>query len=112
MNSQQSLHVVVRHPQAPRQQWANSWLDDDTLASITTTEEIGKLCALAMANGQPVLVHRCGWGKTPPSVCCTVAVVGSTPIDDRTSLVTFGDQRVLGHEPSTVPRRGQNYYWA
>ena len=108
----QKLHVVVRHRQNSDQRWANGWLDDDRLEKITTTVEIGELCAEAKARGEIVLVHRCGWADLPPLVCCAASVIRVAPIDQRTSEVTFAAQQVRRSKPLVAPHLGQNYYWA
>jgi len=107
-----NLYVVVHHRQDPDQRWANSWLDDDRLEAITTTTEIGNLCAEAKAHGESVFVHRCGWEDSLPSVSCSATVIQSAPIDKRTSIVTFAAQQALGTEPPVSPHPGQNYYRA
>ena len=106
------LYVVVHHRQDTDQRWPNSWLDDERLEAITTTLEIGGLCSDAMARGDSVFVHRCGWADSQPSVCCAASVIQSAPIDQRTSVVTFAAQQVLGATPPVSPHPGQNYYWA
>ena len=106
------LFVVVHHRQDPNRLWANSWLDDERLEAITTTAEIGGLCQDAMDRGEPVLVHRCGWGDFQPLVCCSASVVQSAAIDGHTSVVMFGAQQVLSATPPVSPHLGQSYYWA
>lgn len=104
------LYVVVHHQQDPNRLWANSWLDDDRLEAITTTAEIGRLCQVAMDRGDHVLVHRCGWGDSPPTVCCSAEVVQTAPIDERTSVVMFEAQQALDTTPPVSPYLGQSYY--
>ena len=106
------LYVVVHHRQDPDQRWTNRWLDDEQLEAISTTAEIGRLCQDAKEKGEPVFVHRCAWGDFQHSVCCSAGVLQSAAIDQRTSIVTFGEQRVLCATPPVSPHPGQNYYWA
>jgi hypothetical protein len=105
-----SLYVVVHHQQDPIQNWANGWLDNERLESITTTAEISQMCHDAMENGERVFVHRCGWGDARPVICCSANVMQSSSIDHGTSLVIFGEQQVLGVPPPVMPYPGQNYY--
>lgn len=107
-----NLYVVVHHRQDPDQRWTNSWLDDERLQAITTTAEIGRLCAEAKTRGEPVFVHRCGWSDSLPSISCSATVIQSAPIDKRTSIVSFAGQQVIGATPPVSPHPGQNYYRA
>lgn len=111
-SSRPLLHLVVHHRRDSHQPWANSWLDDQRLEAITTTSEIGSRCADAMARGEFVRVHRCGWSDLGPEVSCEVIVTASQPIDRRTYLVSFDHHRILGSSPSVTPHPGQNTYEA
>ncbi len=84
-----NLYVVVHHQQDPVQNWANNWLDDNRLESITTPAEIGEYCYDAMKNGERVFVHRCGWGSERPVVCCSAKVTLSAGLDKATYIVKF-----------------------
>jgi len=108
-NEQRSLYVVVRHSRNPAQTFKNVWLDDDRLLSITTTDEIGRLCLKAQRDCKVVYVHRCGWDKVPPTICCSVSVqhVQSIPGSPK---VTFSDCTVLNNPPAFSPERGQSFY--
>jgi len=107
-----SLYLVVHHQQDPKQNWSNSWLDDERLESITAPASLGRLCLDAMENGEHVFIHRCGWGDIHPAICCSVIVVKIAAIDHETSLVMFGEQQVLRAQPPFSPNPGQNYYRA
>jgi hypothetical protein len=107
-----NLYIVVHHPQDPVQNWANSWLDEMRLGSITTTREIGKYCFEAMKNGERVFVHRCSWGIIQHTICCSVKVIRVDIIDKASSLVWFSEPQVLGTPPPVTPYPGQNFYWA
>jgi hypothetical protein len=104
------LYLVVRHPQNPEQTWANSWLDNERLESITTPTRIGHLCLDALEQSQRVFIHRCGWGDAHPVICCSAVVVQSVELDPHTFFVTFGKQQVLNGVPPVIPHSGQSYY--
>lgn len=110
--TRKSLHLVVHHRRDAHQPWPNKWLDDDRLEVITTTKEIGLRCAEALATGEPVRVHRCGWGDIEPSVCCEVSIVSSVQFDKRSYLVEFHDHKILADTPRVSPYPGQNSYQA
>ena len=106
-----NLYIVVRHRQDPKQKWANSWLDDERLESITTSPEIGWMCNIAKEKGERVFVHRCGWGKVQPVVCCSAIVLQSDKTNDQTTwFVTFGEQQVLDTPTPIKPSPGQSFY--
>lgn len=106
------LYVVVHHRCDLSQPYSNSWIDDERIEAITTTNEIGELCAEAMSQGNLVFVHRCGWGEQQPIVSCAATVDEVATVDKRTKLVTFAAQRTIGAVPSISPRVGQSYYFA
>jgi hypothetical protein len=103
-----ALYVVVHHRSAPEQPWSNAWLDDDRIEAITTTGEIGDLCAAAKARAEDVFVHRCAWGD--PIICCAVRVASVDPLPRREALVRFTSHRVLHAVPPVTPHQGQNSY--
>jgi len=105
-----SLYLVVHHQQDPQQPWANGWLDNERLGSITTTTHIGHLCLDALEQGERVFVHRCGWGDVHPVICCSAVVIRSVELDSHTFFVTFGEQQVLKDKPPVSPFPGQNFY--
>ncbi len=107
-----ALYVVVHHRQDTNQPWVNSWLDDERIEAIQTTNDIGSLCQEAQLHGEPVFVHRCAWAENLPSVCCSVKVAQAVPIDRRTFLVTFADPIPLCSVPPVSPAKGQNSYLA
>jgi hypothetical protein len=108
------LYLVVRHVR-DSQKWPNEWIDDERLASITTTAQIGKFCREAKDIGEEVYVHRCGLingaDKLHPIICCSVSVseVGE-PIGSNV-IVKFSNQKVLNRQPLVRPELKQNYYW-
>ena len=104
-----ALYLVVHH-KLDGQQWNNSWLDENRLQSIATTEEIGRLCAAAKAAGERVFIHRCGWVSEGPSICCAVRVARTARLPGHGALVEFEDPTLLGFPVSVQPRRGQNWY--
>jgi hypothetical protein len=103
--------IVVHHRNDPHQPWVNSWVDDDRIEAIQTTNEIGQHCLNAKNKNQRVFVHRCGWGHTEPTVCCNVEVDRVDSIDKKTCLVRFCDPKSIKRDSSTSPVRGQNYYF-
>ena len=107
-----ALYVVVHHQRAENQPWVNAWLDDELIEAIQTTSEIGHLCQRAKERGERVYVHRCGWGDSPPVVCCSAEVEDIGTIDRATVLVRFRSATAVGAEPSVNPVKGQNFYQA
>jgi len=107
---QMALYLVVHHRQDPHQPWPNSWLDDNRLEVITTTSQIGQLCQIEQSNKNDVFVHRCGFGSNQPTVSCVVKVADVQPIDRKTSLVRFENQRMSGLATPQTPALGTNYY--
>jgi hypothetical protein len=105
-----SLHVVLHHPRDPHQPWANDWLDDNCIRAITTTAHIGNLCELARKNGDPVLVHRCGYGNAPAVISCSALVQDVNRLPGRGALVRFLEATTRNDTPTTAPVQGQNYY--
>ena len=55
-----ALYVVVHHRRDANQSYVNSWLDDNRIAAIMATSEIGRLCSRAKQKGERIFVHRCG----------------------------------------------------
>jgi hypothetical protein len=106
-----SLYVVLHHPRDPEQPWANSWIDDDRIAAITTTTEIGRFCLEAKQRSQQVLVHRCAYGSTGASVSCSVDVQAVHQIGGG-AYVVFQNPKVLGTPTLHSPPRGTNSYYA
>jgi hypothetical protein len=106
-----ALFLVVRHQGNKDQRWANKWLDDDRLQTITTTPQIGDLCEAARIAGERVFVHRCGWKPDTPLICCSVKVAKVTKLDGRASI-EFTEPTVLGCEPPIRPAYGQSFYEA
>jgi len=108
-----ALYVVVHHPR-DGQSWSNQWArgDDRLLGAITTTRQIGELCAEARARGQRVFVHRCANGPHAPTVCCSVAVAQVDEISRSESLVRFEEPTPLDAPPPCRPMKGQNFYMA
>jgi hypothetical protein len=104
------LYIVVHHKQDPGQPWSNSWIDDERLGAIQTTTEIGELCKAAKSLGDSVFVHRCQWGDTAHTICCSARVLRVDVIDRSTALVRFTDARRLGLTPPVSPVPGQNFY--
>jgi hypothetical protein len=105
-----ALHVVLHHRQDADQPWVNAWLDDDLIEAIQTTTEIGHLCRRAKERGERVYVHRCGWGGSPPVVCCSAEVEDVGTVDKATALVRFASAVRLQQTPPRVPAKGQNFY--
>lgn len=105
-------YLVVHHRQDPSQPWANDWLDDSQLVAITTTTPIATLCQAAQRSGEVVGVHRCGFGDTPPEICCNLRVKSVAGLDSKTWLVTFMDQNSISEAPPNRPAPGQNAYTA
>ena len=105
-----ALYIVVHHNRDAHQPWQNSWLDDDRLEAIQTTREIGRLCETAAIHSEEVFVHRCAWGETQPTICCSLRVDSVDLIDKKASLVKFRDFVILGNQPPLSPSRGQNFY--
>jgi hypothetical protein len=104
-----ALYLVIHH-KLDGQQWNNSWLDENRLQSIATTEEIGRLCAAAKAAGERVFIHRCEWVSDGPSICCAVRVARTARLPGHGALVEFEDPALLSCPPSVQPRRGQDWY--
>ncbi len=104
------LYIVVHHEKDPSQPWRNSWIDDERLEAIQTTPDIGNLCKAAKRLGDSVFVHRCQWGDTAHTICCSVRVLRVNVIDRSTALVRFTDARPLGLTPPMLPVPGQNFY--
>ena len=107
-----SLYVVVHHQQDANQPWKNSWLSDELLEAILTTNEIGTLCRSAKAQGERVFVHRCGSGDSSPIICCSAEVDDVDQIDEKTALVRFTKQQLVNTFPPRTPVKGQNSYLA
>lgn len=106
-----ALYVVVHHHRDASQPWANSWLDDQRLHAITTTREIGRLCAQALRQNDRVYVHRCACGANIPTICCSVSVQRVSNIDHSTDLVEFDNPIPFNNRPPPVqPTQGQNFY--
>jgi len=104
------LYIVVHHPQDSSQPWSNSWIDDQLLEAIQTTQEIGYLCRAAQRLGDSVFVHRCQCGAIAHTICCSVRVKRVDRIDHSTALVRFTDPRPLNLIPPFSPAPGQNFY--
>jgi hypothetical protein len=103
--------VVVHHRRDREQPWVNLWDDDDRLQAITTTSDIAARCERARRNAERIYVHRCGWARGRPLVCCSVLVRGAGR-DDEIGWVKFSDPLVLQAEPTVHPARGQDSYEA
>src|SRR5437879_2791155 len=88
-----ALYLVVHHRRDEKQPWQNAWLDDDRLQAISTTAQIGRLCAAAQQNHESLFVHRCGWSGIAPLICCGVRVARVSQLPGGSSLVEF-DQAI------------------
>jgi hypothetical protein len=92
-----ALYVVVHHRNDVHPRWrGNIWIDDDRIASITTTPLVADQCRVA----DRVFVHRCGWrprGGRPvgPVVSC-VAVVDRISGTVEEPVIHFRDVAVVG----------------
>ena len=105
-----ALYLVVRHPEN-EQRWDNRWdRTKQLLVSSTTTPEIGILCEAALATGEVVFVHRTGWKKEPPTICCSVRMKRAAVSQDGRWHVDFGDPTPLNAVPPKPPRWGESYY--
>ena len=69
-----ALNIVVHQQRGTVQPWVNAWLDEQRIEAIQTTKEISVLCRPAQDRGNKVYVHRCGWGKFGPQICCSAEV--------------------------------------
>lgn len=107
------LFIVVRHRRDPEQPFTAVWLDDERLEGMTTSAEIGLLCAEARRKRERTYVHRCGWAETGPVICCSASVIRSGPIEDgKTHWVRFVEHEVLDAVPSLIVKPGQGFYFA
>ncbi len=110
MSEPKNLYVVVHHRRDSSQPFQNSWLDDNCLDAITTTKEIGDLCAMEKLQGKRIFVHRCGWANALPTICCSVLVAEIDSIGKRASLVGFSNPIVMNLPPNKSPLLGQSFY--
>lgn len=105
-----ALYLVVHHRDDPSQPSSNAWLDADRLQGITTSKEIGRLCAEAKETGHPVFVHRRSFGAHPEAICCSVKVARVDPVDVATAFIGFADWAVLHASPKRQPLPGESWY--
>jgi hypothetical protein len=104
------LFVVLHHRNDPAQPWANDWVDDDLIATITTTAHIGSLCLQSKSADEQVFVHRCAYGGSPAVISCSVRVSAVHGLPGGGALVQFSDAIRLNQVPPGNPVQGQNYY--
>jgi hypothetical protein len=106
-----ALFVVVHHRRDRDQPWVNHWDGNDRLQSITTTTAIAARCGQAKHRDERVYIHRCGWARGGPVVCCSVRVRDAGR-DDEIGWVRFDSPEVLQAEPPIKPIPGQGSYEA
>ena len=104
-----SLHIVLRHRNAPRVAGTN-WLDNDRPAWITTTPDLAMRCMEMQREDRPVRIHRLEWAGHAPCVCCECSIAGIREIDEHSYHIAFCSWRVLEILPLVRPVRGQGWY--
>ncbi len=104
-----SLHIVLRHKNAP-QVAQNNWLDDSSPAWIVTTPDVAMRCLEMQCKSLPLRIHRMEWSGLGPCVCCECFVVAVRQIDEHSYHIEFGNWRVLEILPLVRPVRGQACY--
>lgn len=109
-----ALYLVLHHPKAPDQRFANAWdrKDSNKIIGITTTKEIAELCQAARNNKQTVYIHRCAWGDHQPVICSSVSVAEVKQIDKWNAYVGFVTSAILDVIPLKTPILGQSFYFA
>jgi len=66
-----ALYIVVHHRGNVHLNWKkHDWADDDHIRNITTTPKVAAQCH----DADIIYVHRCGWKKAQPSICCSAKV--------------------------------------
>lgn len=104
-----SLHIVLRHKNAP-QIAQNNWMDDSRPAWITTTPEVAMRCLEMQCKSLPIRIHRMEWAGHGPCVCCECSVSAIRQIDEHSYHIEFCAWRVLEILPLVRPVRGQACY--
>ena len=104
-----SLHIVLRHKNAP-QVAQNNWLDDNRPAWISTTPDVAMRCLEMQCKSLPIRIHRMEWSGLGPCVCCECSVFAIREIDEHSYHIEFGAWRVLEILPLVRPVRGQAFY--
>jgi hypothetical protein len=87
------LYIVLHHRNNPHNKWKdNQWLDDDRVASITTTPEVAEQCKQQGI----AYVHRCGWKerRIKPTISCS-AMVKSVSGSPDSPIVHFKDTKAI-----------------
>jgi hypothetical protein len=107
-----ALFIVVHHPAAPHQSWANDWENETLLRAITTPKGVAARLARAKETGERVFVHRCAYGDRPAEICCSVAVADTRELDKSTAFVRFAEVRREGAVPPVEAHIGQSSYEA
>lgn len=104
------LHLVVHHDNDPHKPYKNVWIDDNRVKTITTTQEVGRLCEMAARRGERVRFHRCRHGAFEPLICAEARVASVQFVDRKMWLVHFDEHTVLQVAPRVTPPQGTNYY--
>jgi hypothetical protein len=100
-----ALYIVVHHPCDPHQPYANEWDRDQLLRSFQTTPGFVRQHTEALRPGERIFIHRCGWGDSPPVICCSVKVQEVTPY-----FVRVSDVRLMNETPPMHPMPGCGHY--
>jgi hypothetical protein len=87
-----ALYIVVHHPSDSQQPYANEWASDGFLRAFQTAPSFVRANKHALREGEQLFIHRCGWGDSPPVICCCVKVLEVTDYFVRVTPVRFMDE--------------------
>src|SRR5437870_13809530 len=105
------LYIILHHGKDPDKPWANDWIDECMVGTITTTAQIGNLCLDAKVRNERVFVYRCAYGGSPAIISCSASVKHVNRLPGGGALVQFTNAVPLDQVPAGTPVQGQNYYF-